>query len=90
MVILSGRLKKVGTKWIANLQPPKPDGDSNGHGDEDGVCDELAQTTFDKSLLAPWDELEELYNENEYNGLEDGAWDESTETTFNISFRSIY
>jgi hypothetical protein len=84
---------KVGTKWIVNLQPPKPDGDSNGHGDEDGVCDELAQTTFDmysKSLLAPWNELEELYNENEYDGLEDGAWDELAESTFNMSFGSFY
>ena len=34
---------KVGTV-IVNLRPPKLDGDSDG--DKDGVCDELAQTTY--------------------------------------------
>ena len=37
-----------------NLRPPKLDVDSEGNGDEDEVCDELARTTFDmyfRSLL---------------------------------------
>ena len=63
---------KVGTKWKVDLQLPKPDGDRDGDGDEDGVCDELARTTFDmyfRSLFKTWNELEQLDKENEYDGL---------------------
>jgi hypothetical protein len=69
---LESSLTKVGTKWMVNLRPPcKLDGDSDGHGDDDGyLYDELAQTS--RSLLETWD-LEELDKENEYDGLEDDA-----------------
>ena len=70
---------KYGNRWMVKLRPPKPDGDSNGPSDEDGVCDELAETTFNmyaRSLLEQWNVLEELQQDNLYGALEDDAWDE--------------
>ena len=64
---------------MVKLRPPKPDGDSNGPSDEDGVCDELAETTFNmyaRSLLEQWNVLEELQQDNLYGAHEDDAWDE--------------
>ena len=62
--------RKAGSKWIVNLQPPKPERDDDGN--EDGARDELARTTFDiyiRSLFEAWDE--DADNNYKYNGQED-------------------
>ncbi|KAN0070261.1 hypothetical protein V8E54_006337 [Elaphomyces granulatus] len=64
---------KVGTKWTVDLQRSKPDSDRDGDGDEDGVCDELARTTF------------MIRHRMNTMASEDGTWDELAETTFNIA-----
>jgi hypothetical protein len=68
-----------------NLRPPKLDVDSEGNGDEDEVCDELARTTFDmyfRSLFKTRDELDQFGKDNEYDSVECDTWDELTETKF--------
>ncbi|KAN0071952.1 hypothetical protein V8E54_000861 [Elaphomyces granulatus] len=89
---------KVGTKWTVDLQLSKPDSDRDGDGDEDGVCDELARTTFMiRHVLQKPFHTSEAFSKpgtNLPNSLtkrmntmasEDGTWDELAETTFNIA-----
>jgi hypothetical protein len=58
--IIWSHLQKVGSKWIVNLRPPKPNRNK-----EDEAWDESAQTTFNMYFrtlfFEAWDE------ENEYD-----------------------